>query len=334
MKNLLHRMRKRLSDSNSTVDNDSLRTSADRRYKSCQLVTASWLLTVWIVCLFVANCIRAADAPPTETSAASPISASLGYQVDPFTGQFNYTVPIVVPPARQGASPKLGLTYQSSAGNGWCGVGWKLEMGRIERSSKFGVPIKWNGASPLSEYDDSKGFVLTFGGTAANLVPIGSDSYQAEVEGAFLIINFSRSANSWVVCDKSGNSFYFGESTASRLENSRWSGSIPQTTFAWALNRVVDPNGNKTDIAYTKDAGNLYPSTINYNGNVNTPELGAFHVIYFTLESRFDRPISYRMGFRSQLNYRLKKIETKVSHMPAHSYLIEYLQPSPSTARS
>src|SRR5690242_19321804 len=62
---------------------------------------------------------------------ADPGSGQLNFQADIFSGRFGYTVPIVVAPARQGAEPKLALTYSSGGGNGWCGVGWGLEVGYI-----------------------------------------------------------------------------------------------------------------------------------------------------------------------------------------------------------
>src|SRR6185312_9813527 len=55
----------------------------------------------------------------------------LNFQADLFSGRFTYTVPIAVAPGRQGAQPKLALGYNSSGGNGWCGVGWGLEVGYI-----------------------------------------------------------------------------------------------------------------------------------------------------------------------------------------------------------
>ena len=67
----------------------------------------------------------------------------LNFQADLFTGRFTYRIPIAVAPARQGAEPSIALTYNSSAGNGWCGVGWGLDVGFIVRDTRKGVPIKW-----------------------------------------------------------------------------------------------------------------------------------------------------------------------------------------------
>ena len=99
----------------------------------------------------------------------------LRFQTDLFTGRFGYAFPIVVSPGRQGAQPNLALAYNSGTGNGWCGVGWSLEAGFIQRETKHGVPVKWGSTLPLNEYDDSKGFVFNVAGSSGALVNVGGN---------------------------------------------------------------------------------------------------------------------------------------------------------------
>jgi hypothetical protein len=184
----------------------------------------------------------AATGSPGEISAANNL---LNFQTDLFTGRFSYSIPIIVPPARQGAEPKLALTYNSASGNGWCGVGWSLEVGAIQRETKNGIPIKWNPPDPQNQYDDDYGFVFSLGGMGASLVNVGGNEYRAEIDGAFLKF-LLLSGNSWEVTDKGGNKFYFGESSASRMEQPNWPAGQKASTFRWALNRIRDVNGNET----------------------------------------------------------------------------------------
>ena len=69
--------------------------------------------------------------------------------------------------------PDLALVYGSANGNGWVGVGWKLEKGVIERQTKFGVDYAG---------DD---YVFRLSGINVELVNVGNDEYRAKVEGGF-----------------------------------------------------------------------------------------------------------------------------------------------------
>lgn len=55
-----------------------------------------------------------------------------------FTGAATHNIPIQVPPGRGGMAPQILLTYNSYQGNGWVGVGWNLDMGAIQRSTRGG----------------------------------------------------------------------------------------------------------------------------------------------------------------------------------------------------
>src|SRR5947208_13432117 len=95
----------------------------------------------------------------SSASAARSGNERLNFQADLFTGRFAYSVPIVIAPARQGAQPALALSYNSAGGNGWCGVGWSLEAGFIQRETRSGVPLKWSTTVPLNTSVDAIGFI-------------------------------------------------------------------------------------------------------------------------------------------------------------------------------
>ena len=63
-------------------------------------------------------------APPSANSRGT---ASLQY-------------PFIMPPARNGMKPSLGLAYDSDAGDGICGEGWTLPIPSITVDTRWGVP--------------------------------------------------------------------------------------------------------------------------------------------------------------------------------------------------
>jgi hypothetical protein len=99
------------------------------------------------------------------------------------TGAATYSVSIEVPKGRGGVSPNLSLNYNSYQGNGWVGVGWMLDMGAIQRSTKTGLDY------------NSNNYVATVNGSVSNLVARtadwGSNHYGNEFEGAFLNYYFN-----------------------------------------------------------------------------------------------------------------------------------------------
>ena len=75
-----------------------------------------------------------------ETDQEMPVSAVGGtVHADIFTGTATPSIPIAVPPGRGGVQPNLALVYNSANGNGWVGMGWKLEKSVIKRQTKFGL---------------------------------------------------------------------------------------------------------------------------------------------------------------------------------------------------
>src|SRR6266566_2982964 len=104
--------------------------------------------------------IPAVSRPQGDQSAANQ---KLDFHTDLFTGRFNYHIPIVVPPARGSSQPSIALEYNSANKNGWCGVGWDLDLGYIQRETRRGVPVS-SGA-----YSDSYGFVFSVAGQSGRL---------------------------------------------------------------------------------------------------------------------------------------------------------------------
>ena len=236
-----------------------------------------------------------------------PLTAVGGkIHVDEFTGTATTSIPIEVPPGRNGMQPNLALTYASSGGNGWVGMGWKLEVGTIERQTRWGVLYN---PTPQEE-TDGKVYTMRLNGVSTDLVkapaPAPSNEYRAKIEGAFLRIRLMNSGlDGWEVTDKKGTKYIFGKTY--RIQ----SGTM---IFKWCLEKVIDRDGNYMSILYVTDQGQGYLDQIQYGGNDPTgvvgggPALPHTNMVKFYTESRPDAPVMYTSNFPITTAKRLKTI--------------------------
>jgi len=231
--------------------------------------------------------------------------------VDPFTGSLSTSIPIQVPPGRHGMQPNLALTYWSGGGNGWVGMGWKLEMGAIERQTRFG--INYSG-------DD---YTFRLSGNSGDLTNIGSGEYRAKIEGGFSRVRKLTASDGqpyWEITEKNGTRYLFGQTAASRMADPADAGKI----FKWCLDRVEDTNGNYLTVTYWSDQGQGYLDHIDYTGNTITGALPT-NTIKFYSESRPDAQDMYNTNFRVRTAYRLKTIDVQASGQRVRSYRLSYV---------
>src|SRR5215475_11539528 len=63
------------------------------------------------------------------------------FSTNPVTGTGSLSVPIALSPGRGGFGPQLALRYDSGAGNGPFGFGWRLPLPAITRKTDKGLPL-------------------------------------------------------------------------------------------------------------------------------------------------------------------------------------------------
>ncbi|MBI3292283.1 MAG: VCBS repeat-containing protein, partial [Elusimicrobia bacterium] len=263
----------------------------------------------WVCCLFSSAAMADQSAMGVQASALQE-----AYQTDLFTGRAISDIPVLVPPGRQKMQPEAHLVYHSGGGNGWCGVGWDLDLGYIQRDTRKGVPT----------YTSIDTFNATIQGSVDPLVSIGNNEYRAKVDSAFRKYVFNGTA--WEMWEKDGTHYFFGTTGASRVENGKG-------IFRWSLDKVVDTHGNMLTITYTQDQGQLYPAQIQYAGNEVTGDLPT-NTVDFVLETRPDPIVSYRSGIKMVIDSRLKAIVVKANGVLVRRYALAYTQDQDVTARS
>jgi len=256
-------------------------------------------------------------------------------------GDARLSYPIEVPPGRNGMQPQLALTYDSSAGNGWVGLGWNLNVPAITIETRWGVP-RYDPALETETYL-LNGEMLTPVAHRSELVSRTAEKiFHTRVEGQFrkIIRHGNHPANYWwEVIDKDGTrSFYGGiPENNSPAENSTLvdaNGNI----FKWALSEVRDLHNNSMqyrceriiDVGVeggTVPGSQLYLADINYTRSNEAP--GAYTVTFIrdsqlgTLR-RPDVIIDARGGFKMVTAALLKRIEVKINGEQIRAYDLAY----------
>ncbi len=155
------------------------------------------------------------------TSTSSGAGAGVGQStasinVSQFAGAASARIPILVPPGRNGISPNLNMIYNSTGKNGVIGIGWSLEVGTIQRQTKFGI--------------DYSGEEFIFANSEASFDIVrrhdwGTYYYGAKIEGGFLKFYLDPSSDGWVVTGKDGLTYYYGSRPLTPDRKTPWESS-------------------------------------------------------------------------------------------------------------
>lgn len=242
-----------------------------------------------------------------DSGPSNPLLESVSVAPPSNTGAATAGVPIAVPAGRGGMQPSLVLAYNSSARSGWVGVGWDLQgIGFIQRNTKWG--LNYSG----DDYVFNSSELVYKGDT-----PAGEREYMAKIEGSFLRY-LKYSDGKWVVTDKSGTAYTFGDSSATRQEHPTNGG-----VFKWMLSRIQDTHGNSMTFSYLKDQGEIYIDRIEWTGGS----------VKFYWEARSDVPVMYTANFAVRTAWRLKSIDVTANGQRVKAYALRYHQ-SAGTSRS
>jgi RHS repeat-associated protein len=217
------------------------------------------------------------------------------------TGAAIYSIPIDIPPGRNGMKPNLSLIYNSQRGDGLLGLGWALSgLSAITR-----VPSDFyhDGFIDVVDFDSNDKFALD----GQRLISIGGDQYRTENESFSKITLYGSSTNPtyFKVETKEGLELYFGNTSDSRVEAQGTS-----NVYSWNLNQVRDKNGNFYNINYTEttSTGEIYPANINYSCFGST---AGDYTIEFGYETRTVPIKTYISGSQVLINKLLDLITIK-----------------------
>ena len=279
------------------------------------------LIGLWVLTLLALAPPGLAEINPQDFDL--PVSMLAGTATpDPFTGAMVYRLPITLPPGRHGLQPYLELVYRSGNGNGWLGVGWKLELGKIERRRLASGAV----SLAIEEY------LFRLGGVTQELVRVADPpsppagflgEYRAKIEGAFTRFQRLTAADGrayWVATDRLGRQYRFGSTSSARLVEPV---NQEDKIYEWLLDQVLDPPGNFLRVTYDVTLpGSAYLQRIDYTGwrnpSTGTVELGPTTTVIFTSEGR---PDVENVRF-PQYNVTGGQRRLKTIHVTANGYLV------------
>jgi RHS repeat-associated protein len=269
------------------------------------------------------------------------------FSPDLHTGTGNFTVPIALPPGRNGFQPELSLVYSTGNGNGPFGLGWNLSIPGVSRETSKGIP-RYRDAAPDPE--DRDNFVLS---GAEDLIPVshtapGATRYRPRTEGLFARIEHHQDVDNdfWQVRSKDGLVSLYG--TEASRGNDPAVVADPEKrshVFSWKLSRTEDPFGNLIVYEYERDLDtdgvrhwdHLYLARIRYN-DVGQNGLVSFLVsVTFAYEERPDAFSSCRTGFEVRTRRRCRRIEVRThaedDDVLVRTYDLVYLDQRPQLAQ-
>jgi RHS repeat-associated protein len=229
-------------------------------------------------------------------------------------GTLSYSVGFEVPQGFEGATPSLGLQYNSGGGNGVVGMGWSMPIPFIERMTRKGLP----------DYDGDDLFVADGGTELIRLDTAEPATFRARFEGAFVRYQWHNRGlgdeGHWTAEYPNGNVAYFGadaSGTPEPLAQVRAAGGI----FRYLLVEEVDVFGHKVTYDYTYYGSQPLIDFIGWgHDGGGMPRFS----VTFDYEARDDRISDARGGFNDLLAHRLTNADVWVGGTKVRSYGLSY----------
>ena len=188
------------------------------------------------------------------------------------TGTANLAVPIFTSPGRQGFGPLLSVGYDSGAGNGPFGVGWRLSVPSVTRKTSKGLPRYEDAADSdvfvLSEAEDLVPLLLNQSGAWAGDTFADTTHtfqvrrYRPRVEDGFARIerwtHLASGDVHWRTTSPDNVTSLYGRGPGSRIADP----ADPSHIFSWLLDATVDDRGNAVVYGYKAEDDANVPASV------------------------------------------------------------------------
>ena len=277
----------------------------------------------------------------TEQKAMDKVGTLAGEFRVAESGAATYRIALPLPAGTAGATPSLGLQYNSQRGNGLLGIGWTLDgLSAISRCRQtFAQDGK---AQPLTFMDkdrfclDGQRLLLT-DDSPTQTYGAPNSKYKTEIDGFLTVTAKDGSAGQpdyFEVVRKDGSVSRYGATGVSAAEQRVYNpgGTAVDKVLTWALQEVRDSVGNRIVYSYTADEQGHRISKISYaygSGNTARAE------VFFTYEDRQDDTVGYLAGYKLQSTQRLQQVTVKSAGssgglVPLRKYKLRYRRIAPN----
>jgi RHS repeat-associated protein len=287
------------------------------------------------------DCVDPAACGALPPSKSSPVGSIDGaFEVTP-AGDASYTVPIEVPPGRNGIAPLLDLTYNSGQGDGLLGRGWSLRgLPQVHRCNHaVGESLTFGQIDYRPDRLATRDQICLSG---KELVPVedpttGSTHYRTRRDS---FMRIEEESGGFVAFHRNGQIWEFGEYPAGddscvtdAAQVCKGIVEVKGEAKAWMLRRVRDRWGNFLQIDYEQDYSNEQvtesrPTKITYTGSTKTDSPGD-RVVKFAYKDREYTESSQTWsaelrGFKDGLEFTRTKVLSEISTHVDNELVLEY----------
>ncbi|MBC6428634.1 MAG: VCBS repeat-containing protein, partial [Cellvibrionales bacterium] len=284
------------------------------------------------------------QTPPTPRKAPTPDHPATSDRIGTLAGNFrvnelgqaHYQIPIHTAAGTAGVKPELGLSYRSTAQNGWLGQGWSLSgLAAISRCRQTRAQdnrdqaIHW-GKTDRFCYNGQRLLLVTGREYGAP-----NSTYKTELD-SFQIFTAQGGTTGhpayFTATAKDGSTRWFGNTPDSRQR-----GPTASSTLAWALNEFQDSVGNPIKYRYHNDTAGQRIQRISYAYGSTTAPAATIDFLYQT-STRPDVQRHYIAGQLLRKTRLLSKIIAKNGPNVLREYRLQYAPidrhtPAPHTSR-
>ncbi|MDQ8201193.1 RHS repeat-associated core domain-containing protein [Pelagicoccus enzymogenes] len=238
-------------------------------------------------------------------------------------GSANYSIPLEVPPGREGMQPSLAINYNSQGGNGPMGVGWNFSHGLPKQITRGRTIYARDGFYHGPSFDDDDKFYLDGKRLikTSGTYNLPGSWYRTEVDDFSKIKAVGSGSNieGFEVHMKSGAIAYFGKHSSFSFSDTdgyqTLHGFASDSAMQWAVKRVEDLNGNFVTFDYNEGSsiegslgdGEYVLTSINWGNGADDSKIASVELLYnqYFVPSIHGGQILRRDRYRSYLARRV-----------------------------